>query len=449
VAEITVVGSLNLDTMARVIRLPTPGETVLGIGHFTDTGGKGANQAVAAARLGRDTAMVGMVGSDEAGDRLLAALRAAGVSTAAVLRSEEHPTGIALITVDERAENTIVVGPGANGALRPEDLDLEVVAGAAVMLLQLEIPLETVLAAARAARGTVVLNPAPGAALNAGLLEAVDVLVPNETELGIVAGVAAPHSIDEAAAAASGLGGPGAVVVTLGAAGAGARPHRGRGCLLRRPRRCPGGRTGPGRCGAMGGVLRRRRRNPARRPVLAAHQCRGRGTRGRPVTPQRIVVDTDPGQDDAVAVLPALASPELEVVAVTTVAGNVPRARTGPNARVVCELAGRSDIPVYAGSVRPMVRDLVTAEHVHGVTGLVGADLPEPTMLLQEQHAVDFLVDLFMTGPPGSVTLCSPGPLTNVAQAMGREPRIVPRINGVVMMGGGRVLRGWELHPGR
>src|SRR5690606_30575132 len=115
---------------------------------------------------------------------------------------------------------------------------------------------------------------------------------------------------------------------------------------------------------------------------------------------RKIIIDTDPGQDDAVAVLLALGSPELEVMAVTAVAGNVPLVLTQLNARKICELAGRPDIPVFAGAGRPLLRPLVTAEHVHGRSGLDGPDLPDPKMPLQGVHAVDFLVETLMREPP-------------------------------------------------
>ncbi len=150
-----------------------------------------------------------------------------------------------------------------------------------------------------------------------------------------------------------------------------------------------------------------------------------------------IIIDTDPGQDDAVAILLALASPELEILGITAVAGNVPLALTEVNARKICELAGRPDIKVYAGAIRPMLRNLVTAEHVHGRTGLDGPDLPAPSMPLQKQHGVDFIVETLMARPSGSVTLCALGPLTNIALALVREPRIAPRIKQIVAMGGG------------
>jgi len=154
------------------------------------------------------------------------------------------------------------------------------------------------------------------------------------------------------------------------------------------------------------------------------------------MTPRPIIVDTDPGQDDAVALLTALASPEeLEVVAVTAVAGNVPLDLTVTNALALVELAGRPEVPVYRGSVRPMVNPLVTAEYVHGPTGLDGANLPPPTLLPADGHAVDKIVEV--ASEREVVTLCTLGPLTNVALALVREPEIVSSIDELIMMGGG------------
>lgn len=153
--------------------------------------------------------------------------------------------------------------------------------------------------------------------------------------------------------------------------------------------------------------------------------------------PRKIIIDTDPGQDDAVAILLALASPELEVLGLTCVAGNVALPLTARNARVVCELAGRPDLPVFAGCAAPLRRDLVTAEYVHGNSGLDGIVLPEPAMALQPVHAVEFLIESLRGQPAGTVTLCPLGPLTNIATAMTRAPDIVPRIAEIVLMGGG------------
>ena len=155
------------------------------------------------------------------------------------------------------------------------------------------------------------------------------------------------------------------------------------------------------------------------------------------MTKHRIIIDTDPGQDDAIAILLALASPEeIEVLGITAVAGNVPLPLTQLNARKVCELAGRPDIKVFAGCDRPLGRDLVTAEHVHGKTGLDGPVLPDPQMPLQAQHAVDFIIDTLRAEPVGSVTLCPLGPLTNIAMAFETAPDIVTRVREIVLMGG-------------
>ena len=151
----------------------------------------------------------------------------------------------------------------------------------------------------------------------------------------------------------------------------------------------------------------------------------------------RIILDTDPGQDDAVAILLALASPEIQVLGIVAVAGNVPLHLTEVNARKICELAGRTDIKVFAGASRPLVRKLVTAEYVHGKTGLDGPDLPDPTMPLQAQFGVDFIIDTLRNEPANTVTLCPLGPLTNIALALIKAPDIAARIQKIVLMGGG------------
>jgi len=150
-----------------------------------------------------------------------------------------------------------------------------------------------------------------------------------------------------------------------------------------------------------------------------------------------IIIDTDPGQDDAVGLLLALASPEeLEVIAITAVAGNVPLDLTVANCLALVELANRPEVPVYRGSIRPMVKDLVTAEYVHGPTGLDGANLPPPTTQEGQGHAVDRIIDLLMTRDE-QTTICVFGPLTNIGLALVREPQIASRIDEIVLMGGG------------
>ncbi|MGJ3254572.1 MAG: nucleoside hydrolase, partial [Elainellaceae cyanobacterium] len=153
------------------------------------------------------------------------------------------------------------------------------------------------------------------------------------------------------------------------------------------------------------------------------------------MTSRPIIIDCDPGVDDAIALLLAFASPELEILGITTVAGNVPLSLTQTNARKICELATRPNIPVYAGCPRPIVRSLTTAEDVHGHTGLDGTHLPEPQIPLQAQHAVPFLIETLLSAET-PITLVALGPLTNLAIALIQEPRIIPNIQGIALMGG-------------
>jgi len=222
---VVVFGSINMDLVVRTPRLPTPGETLTGHTFFTAPGGKGANQAVACARLGVPTRMVGRVGDDLFGEQLRASLRSFGVQDDGVLTTP-GPSGVALIAVDDTAENTIVIVPGANGAVSIADIPrLErALDGARALLLQLEVPIETVVAAARAAhtRGvTVILDPAPAVPLPDELYALADIITPNEHEATTLTGIAV-HDDQGAIAAARALIARGArrVALKLGARGA-------------------------------------------------------------------------------------------------------------------------------------------------------------------------------------------------------------------------------------
>jgi ribokinase len=221
-ARLAVVGSLNLDLVTRVARLPGPGETLLADGYRQSLGGKGANQAVSAARHGVDVAMIGCVGDDAEGARLIDALAGEGVHVTAVSRRTDMPTGVAHIAVDAQGANTIVVAQGANGELAREEVleALDRLPAQDVVLIQLEIPLEAVAAAAATEGALIILNPAPARPLPADLLRRVDVLVPNLPELAALTGGGAPESLDTIARRGRDLGGEGAVVVTLGERGA-------------------------------------------------------------------------------------------------------------------------------------------------------------------------------------------------------------------------------------
>ena len=230
--KVTVVGSFNMDLLIRTPRMPVKGETILGGPFITGPGGKGANQAVAAARLDADVTMVVKLGQDAFGDQAAANLAKEGIRPDFVLRDGGSHTGVAFIVVDNAGENMIVVALGTNALLTPTDIDAaqEAIAGADVALFQLESPLDTVFHAVRLAHEagvTVMLNPAPGQAISPELLSMVDVFTPNQTELQLLvgrdlSGFKNLTGLNEVEAAARDLlaHGVGTVVVTLGADGA-------------------------------------------------------------------------------------------------------------------------------------------------------------------------------------------------------------------------------------
>ena len=224
--DVVVIGSLNMDLVIQTPRFPAAGETIQGGDLATYPGGKGANQAVAASKQGLNVAMIGMAGKDQFGSRLLETLKEQGVDVQGISQHASAATGTALILVDQDGENVIVLSPGANAKLAPEDIDqhLSLLGKSKYLLMQFEIPLETVMHAAVTAHKmgvTVILNPAPGRDIPRQLLETVDILVPNESELGIISNQPVRNLPEAKSAARSLVDGPlSAVVVTLGGQGA-------------------------------------------------------------------------------------------------------------------------------------------------------------------------------------------------------------------------------------
>jgi ribokinase len=225
-SRIVVVGSSNTDMVIKAAHLPGPGETVLGGQFLMNPGGKGANQAVAAARLGGDVVFVAKVGDDIFGQEAVQGFKNVGINTDYIVVDAENPSGVATIIVDEQGENCIAVASGANSTLSPADVDSAVqqIEAASVLLMQLETPVQTVEYAAslgKKAGKTVILNPAPAQPLSDGLLAQLDVITPNETEAEILTGIKV-ETEDDAQKAARALRdkGVGAVIITLGSRGA-------------------------------------------------------------------------------------------------------------------------------------------------------------------------------------------------------------------------------------
>ena len=224
--KIVVIGSTNTDMVIKTGNLPMPGETILGGEFFMNPGGKGANQAVSASRLGGDVAFISKTGNDIFGEQSVENLRREGVNTENIVVDPENPSGVALITVDSRAENCIVVAPGSNMTLKPDDIDkaIKQIEMADIVLLQLEIPIETVEYTAQIAfrnEKRVILNPAPAQKLSDSILKTIYILTPNETEAEILTGVKVTNT-DTAKKAAQILLKKSVeiVIITMGANGA-------------------------------------------------------------------------------------------------------------------------------------------------------------------------------------------------------------------------------------
>jgi len=224
--KIVVIGSSNTDMIIKMERIPKPGETVLGGEFSTAAGGKGANQAVGAARAGGEVVFVGRVGRDMFGQEALDGFQRDGLDTSHIIQDESAPSGVALIFVDQAGENSIAVASGANARISPNDVHVvkEVITSARIVLMQLEIPLETVRAAAELAaenRVEVILNPAPAQPLGEEILKHISILTPNETEAEILTGIGVKDEQD-AAQAARKLQGQGVetVILTMGSRGA-------------------------------------------------------------------------------------------------------------------------------------------------------------------------------------------------------------------------------------
>ena len=225
-SPVLVVGSSNTDMVIKTAHLPAPGETILGGTFFMNAGGKGANQAVAAARLGADVTFIAKLGDDIFGRQALQLFKDEGIDTSCIIVDAQHPSGVALITVDDKGENCIAVASGANAQLMPGDIEnaRDKITSAPIVLMQLEVPVETVGWAASLAfknGGTVILNPAPACELPAVLFKHISIITPNETEAEMLSGVKVVD-VESAKQAADVIRNKGVkkVIITLGSKGA-------------------------------------------------------------------------------------------------------------------------------------------------------------------------------------------------------------------------------------
>lgn len=468
---VLVIGSANIDMVAHASQLPRPGETLTGERFAMEPGGKGANQAVAAARLGARVALVARIGTRQHGDTLLAALRAEGIEPAGIVRDPTSLPGIALINVASvGGENAIVYVPGSNADLNADDVlaSRALIEGARVVVAPLEVPLAAIQAGfelAKAAGAVTILNAAPALPVPDALLRLSDWLVLNETEVMTLAGQA--DSI-EAAAQALLRRGARNVLVTLGAEGVLlCQPDGLQRLAAQAVEAVDTVGAGDTFVGALAvglaeglAVLEALQLGQAaaalavgRRGVQSAmprrHELGARLPAGRLATlsaesPVKVIFDTDPGIDDAMALFVLARHPAVELAAVTTVFGNAPVERTTQNAQALCALFGL-DVPVARGAAGPLQPrpDLQFATHVHGDDALGGAAglLPAVGVPLDPRPAHELICER-VNAEPGALTLIAVGPLTNLALALQLDPGIAAKVRQVVVMGGAFGLRG-------
>jgi len=468
---VLVIGSANIDMIAHAQHLPMPGETLTGERFAMESGGKGANQAVAAARLGARAALIARIGTREHGDTLLAALAAEAVDDAGIVRDANSLPGIAVINVaSEDGENAIVYVPGSNADLSAADVRAHaaLIALADVVVAPLEVPLPAVQAGfelARASGGITMLNAAPALPVPDELLQLTDWLVLNETEVMELAGPYAATSIESAALALLQRG-PGHVLVTLGAEGVLLCDPAGMQRLPARTVRAVdtvgAGDTFVGafavglaeglppfealRLGQAAAALAVSRSGVQRampqRAELSEFLAALAPTAAAPRL--KVIFDTDPGIDDAMALYVLARHPGFELQAVTTVFGNASVDVTTRNAQALCAKFG-IEAPVARGAADPLQPNpaLKFSTHVHGDDALGGAAglLPEARRPLDARPAHELICER-INAEPGEITLIAVGPLSNLALALQHDPGITAKVKQVIVMGGAFGLHG-------
>ncbi|MFS0735182.1 PfkB family carbohydrate kinase [Microbacterium sp. 1P10UB] len=483
---IVVLGSANMDLVVRQPRPARPGETMSGSSFATGPGGKGLNQAVAAARAGADVAFIGCVGADDFGARLTRVLDEAGIDASGVRvitePADRASTGIAAISVTDDGENSIVVVPGANGDDELTETDAAAIARAQFLVVQLERPLPLVRRALEAARERgvrTVLTPAPATADAAALIPLADIVVPNEGEAALLSGLV-DHDADASARAlsgrASGGDGTGLAVVTLGERGAivacgGEIVHR---VGARRVDAVDTTGAGDTFVGALVAWLARgadleealeaataaaaiavtregaAASMPSRDEIEAALAGEASVPDAAPqpverapdLIPAPVYLDTDLGIDDALALGYLLAHPGVEVVGVGSVHGNLDAPQAARNVLDLLALTAGRGIPVAVGASDPLAAPYAGgAPHVHGDNGIGGVVLDRSPDEPVSGDAADLLIRLAHEHA-GRLRVVAIGPLTNLAIALERDPAIAGLVDGVWVMGGAALVPG-------
>lgn len=459
--KVLVIGSLNMDYSISVDKLPSPGETVLGSDFLLVPGGKGANQAYGLGKLGANVSMIGAVGDDDNGRLLLENLKSVNVNIDGIEVISGEKTGCAFVNVDSNSENNIIVIGGANLKVDKHIIDKNIskVKEADIIVMQLEIPIDTikyVLELTKEDNKIIIIDPAPAKKnIDKDIFNNVDFIKPNITELEILSGMKINNDIDVVQAANKMLElGVKNVIVTLGENGS-ILVSKDKNKKFETLKVNAVDSTAAGDSFVAGLALSLSENKPLENSIKYAHivssySVTKKGAQSsipskedlnefisvlKKETLEKIIIDADPGVDDAFAILLACKSNEFDIDGITTVCGNTNIENIINNTFKLLDLCDRNDIKVYKGMDLSVSNILEDASHVHGKNGMGGIEFDKINRNVEEINAVDYLISR-VNSNPGEFTICTLGPLTNISEAIKKDKDFKNNIKKLVIMGG-------------
>lgn len=459
--KVLVIGSLNMDYSISVDKLPSPGETVLGSDFLLVPGGKGANQAYGLGKLGANVSMIGAVGDDDNGRLLIENLKSVNVNTDGIEVISGEKTGCAFVNVDSNSENNIIVIGGANLKVDKQLIDKNIskVKEADIIVMQLEIPIDTikyVLELIKEDNKIIIIDPAPAKEnIDKEVFNNVDFIKPNITELEILSGIKISNDIDVVQAANKMLElGVKNVIVTLGENGS-ILVNKDKNKKFETLKVNAVDSTAAGDSFVAGLALSLSENKPLENSIKYAHivssySVTKKGAQSsipskeelnefisilKKEYQEKIIIDADPGVDDAFAILLACKSNEFDIDGITTVCGNTNIENIINNTFKLLDLCDRNDIKVYKGMDISVSNNLEDASHVHGKNGMGGIEFEKINRNVEEVGAVDYLINR-VNSNPGEITICALGPLTNIAEAIKKNKYFKTNIKKLIIMGG-------------
>ena len=462
--KVLVIGSLNMDFSISVDRLPVCGETILSKNMSLIPGGKGANQAYAMGKLGVDVSMIGAVGNDEYGIKLIENLKSVNVNIDGIKIIDDIQTGCAFVNVDNNGDNNIIVVGGANLEVTKDLIDenIEKIKESDFIVVQLEIPIETIkyiFDIAKSFGKTIILDPAPALKnMDASLLDGIEIIKPNKTELEVLTGKTIVNNDDVIDCANKLLDlGVKNIIVTLGEDGS---------ILVNKDKNKHFhtfdvdvvDTTAAGDSFIAALVKSLAEGKPLENSINYAHIVssytvtkKGAQTsipteeelssyinklkKKSNTNKERIIIDVDPGTDDAFAILVASLAEELDIEGITTVAGNCSLDNAVNNTFKILNICNRDDILVYKGMEKSLSKEVADASYVHGNNGLGGIEFQKINRNTESTHAVDYLIEE-VNNNPNEITVVALGPLTNIACAIKKNADFCKNIKKLVIMGG-------------